>query len=64
MNLFSMDMIADAFFKRGFSVSIIRMIPDDFVEIFENDRWNNYSVKQKLKSAYEESYLFRFQKIK
>lgn len=64
MNLFSMDMIADAFFKRGFSVSIIRMIPDDFVEIFENDRWNNYSVKQKLKSVYEESYLFRFQKIK
>ncbi len=55
----SLDEIADAFFNRGFQVSIRRMQPFDYVALSPDKSWYQ-CVSDKLQYVYEQAYMFRF----
>ncbi len=55
----SLDEIAGAFTRNGFSCSVRRMLPRDFIAIAPEDKWFS-SLANRTRYEYEECYLFRF----
>ncbi|MBH5316426.1 class I SAM-dependent methyltransferase [Paenibacillus sp. GSMTC-2017] len=59
MQKHTIDTVADAFFRAGFKIGIRRMIPADFVDLSQGNKWYN-NIADHLQYAYEQAFLFRF----
>ena len=58
-HLHTIDTIAEAFFAEGFQVGVRKMIPDDFIALFPQQKYILCNADY-IKAKYESSYLFRF----
>jgi len=61
MQLHSLNDIAEAFVKEGFSASIRRMQPLGYISIDICDKWFS-KISDRMQFEYEEAYIFRFVK--